>query len=185
MGKVIIGLAAAALLVVSAGRAAAAYSIKSLAGPNVFQVRGFWSTNANNGSVIGFPGELTALGLLTFDGAGGVQGSVTFAGADNASDQVVCVGDIDSAKSKVSVNADGTGTLLLAFAGATACVLANDGSTGTSLSFTLILNTQNSASLLFDEFVFNGTGGNGINIFGLQVNSLVLAGGLSRQGPPD
>jgi hypothetical protein len=179
MGKMTASLAAALLVLAEASASAdSGFSLSSLKGPYVFQVRGFYAS-APTSNTRGDIGEIAALGLLTLDGAGHVSGNVNFTGANNNDSHGTCQGSLSNA-SNYTVSIEGTGGLTLAFTAASNCVTSGDSSEA-KLIFNLILNNTGapppatSASLLLSNFVPSL----GPFIAGQAPVSLVLDGGLS------
>lgn len=191
MGKVSAFLAAAVLVLAGASASASpGFSLSSLKGPYVFQVRGFYA-NAPAQAQEGDIGKIAALGLLTFDGAGHVSGNVNFTGSNQDGKQATCTGSLSTA-SNYTVSADGTGGLTLSFTAASNCVTSPTPPQEAKLIFYLILNDKGapppatSASVLLSNFVPslgpNIGPSNGTALFPAV---LVLDGGLRGQGTSD
>ena len=190
MGTIMTASLAAACLVLSVASASAqqnTFSLSSVKGQYVFQVHGFYAT-APTSNTRGDTGEIAALGLLSFDGAGHVSGTVNFTAADNNSAQATCQGSLSSA-SQYTVSATGTGGLTLSFTVASNCVVTPIPPTEGGLIFNLILNNNGppppatSASLLLSAYF--PAQSNNPSIAGQIPVSLVLTGGLRRQGSLD
>ena len=190
MSKIITASVAAAFLSLAAETSLAAvfpFSLASLTGPYVFQVHGF---ELNDGT---HAGEIAALGLLTFDGAGHVSGNVIFTSADSGGDQANCTGVLSTASSYTVNAAQGTGTLTLAFTATSACVVPVTPPSEATIVFNFALNnggltpqqsaatrsgSATSASLLLTNFT---PGPTLTTIAGELISSLALQGGLRRQ----
>lgn len=181
MGKIITAFVAAAILVLAPGSASAASLNASLNGHYVFQVHGFMV-----GGTVNQTGEIAALGLLTFDGAGHVSGNVTFTTADSGANQAHCTGAL-STVSGYTVNGDGTGTLLLSFTTASGCVTSIPAEIEATITFSLVLNNgataaQPVATSAF--FLSNNIGSPGAITY-IQTEAILtvaLQGGLRLQG---
>jgi hypothetical protein len=146
---------------------------QSLAGPYALNLSGFW---ANQPSPPFNTGQLSALGLLSFDGKGKVNGRVSFAGADSGGNQIQCFAAVNSSKSTVSLNSDGSGTLHLAYDPAGGCV-AGPGAppAAGSIDLGFILNDAAGKSASVHLLDFTPAG---LAIGGQSTASLMLKGEL-------
>lgn len=144
----------------------------------VFRVRGF---QQNETSAPFHSGELTALGLIHFDGNGGVKdGGISFTVADNGGgaalgDQANCTAQIDPAKSSYSIQPNGTGTLTLSFQLAPACVAAASGEG--HLVFTVVIDSDNTKNASVSLTSFSS----GLVVGGEPIDTLAADGGLTKR----
>jgi hypothetical protein len=124
MGRTL-ALAVTIVMLTGAVSHAAKFNNKKLKGAYLFGVSGFLLDDNDDF------GQIAAVGLLTFNGAGGVTAfDVTFTSADTSGDAAfgfdnfTCAPTLSSGS--YSVNLDGTGTMALIFSGSSACFAGDE-----------------------------------------------------------